>query len=604
MELPHGPTPSPERAVMPEPDRPALLQGDLAARLRDGLATEHAAEPQAPLPGRPSGPLPEPSPATYDALRGEVDKLFPKADVQAADALVAFTAYHGARAGGLSEAESGRYAQEAVAFSPEAWRHLGDAGALRQFAEARLSEALTLPAPGAPRGASLEAGPYGDVRQDADGRLAVSGGAKAEGELHARGYGVSFKLAAGAELSGRETTAEGVTTYAMTGDVSASMEGGARVPAGGLEAAYARGVEVSYQVSMPEAATRQTDLRTVHPFNPDAMPVGARIETSGAAYEKTDFKAFFRALAVQTNLREAEGVSATFEKLDADTVRVQAGPTEALSAYNGFGLRTEVGGLMLGRADALEGATLRTADFDVSTEAGRAAYADVLLSGELPDQNGNGVRDVASIQQLDYTSQTRLDASIGSKSLPSLDGPRNTGRAEVVTYPDGARLVTEAFRYAENVPLAITRSLDAEGQERLPDRRYAYAIDLQANAPFLEAALEGSYRALGSGGAVREGNRVALTFSEDEMDALRRLTQTAHAGHPMAHDLDALTSAYGERELTTEEFALALARNVGGTDYGFVDRLHRIAALAGGDLRDDRLARLPGTVDVLPKQHP
>ena len=92
-----------------------------------------------------------------------------------------------------------------------------------------------------------------------------------------------------------------------------------------------------------------------------------------------------------------------------------------------------------------------------------------------------------------------------------------------------------------------------------------------------------------------------LRFTENEMQELQTLAQKAYANNPMARDLDVLTTAYGEWDLTTQEFALALARNIGGTDYGFVDKLHYIAALADGDLQDNRLAQLPGTVAMLPR---
>ena len=572
---------------------PSLPTEPTATRETGGGSPDLETSPSGPT-RRAASPLPEPSPETYADLKAELEERLPtlgSLSRQEATELLVSVAYERAQNAGLGSDESRAYAKEVGAFSMEMPNSLG-------------IQNPTLASEGGGVNVEGYAKPNLSVEHGPDGPTGVNGGVRVGGEVERRGYGASFQVAAGAKVGERETTEEGITTYSATVDVSASVGGGVRVPVGGLEAAYAKGVEARYQVSMPEEVAERTDLSTVNPFNPNAMPVGTGIEMAGATYEKSDFKAFFRVLAAQTNTKEAEGISATFEKIDENTVRVQAGPTEALSVSDKAGISTPALEVMAGRADTLDGAKLLTADFDISTHEGRKAYNDFLLNGNLPKQNGNGVTGVATIEQLDYTSALGAGASVGGKPLVSLEGPENTGSVVAVTYPDGTGRVTQELRYSENVPLTITRRLDAEGNEQLADRRYAYTVDLKENAPSLEAALGGTYDAIGTSSSIREGNRIALTFTEEELNELRLLAKEAYANNPNADYLGLLTNPYGERELPAQEFAVALARNLGGTDVGFVDKLSAIAEFANPNYVNDRFAleKIPGTVTVLPPE--
>src|SRR5690606_23704242 len=149
---------------------------------------------------------------------------------------------------------------------------------------------------------------------------------------------------------------------------------GVDVKQAGLEYGRTDGIKASYEVSMPEEEAKGTDLASVNPFDPSSMPTGKIIRTDGAGYSSNEVKATFRNIAAETKVTNEEGTSLLVEKTGADTVRVAAGPTEAIRAYNGVGLDFEQVKLMLGNDTSLAGATLKTAEFDLSTVEGQAAY--------------------------------------------------------------------------------------------------------------------------------------------------------------------------------------------------------------------------------------
>jgi hypothetical protein len=46
------------------------------------------------------------------------------------------------------------------------------------------------------------------------------------------------------------------------------------------------------------------------------------------------------------------------------------------------------------------------------------------------------------------------------------------------------------------------------------------------------------------------------------------------------------------------DFAVAMARNLGGDNYGFAERLFQISSAADGDLADNQFARIDASVTV------
>lgn len=431
------------------------------------------------------------------------------------------------------------------------------------------------------------------------GTITVSGGTGFSTDVkNARGYGVSFGIDGNVSISGGTQTKNGVTTYSASADASVTVKGGVSAPKFGVSGSITTGIKGAFEVQMPEAAAKGADLSKVNPFDPSAMPTGTVIKLDGSSYVGTDFKATFKELAVQTKTTDEKGTSLLVEKTDANKVRVTAGPTEAISAYNGLGVDLDVASAMLGRDDKLSSATLKTAQFDLSTPDGKAAYSDFLANGTFPTVNGKGVDGVATIEKLDYSSQSKLDAKLGPIGV-TLNGAKNTGNSVVTTSPDGSITRTVNLQYSGNTPMAISQKFDASGKELVDERRYSYTIKADKNsAQLLNVAQTGDIGKAGSG-PVKAGQTVTLTYTETQMRDLMGKTQAAvRATEFGGNDLKALTQDYDGKFVDKPwDFALALGRNLGGSDYGSAERLFKISDAADGRLGGGYVA-LPGSVSV------
>lgn len=426
----------------------------------------------------------------------------------------------------------------------------------------------------------------------------TNGGGFSEGLKSAKGYGVTFGVDAQSTLVAGKKTTDGVTTYSASADVSVTLKAGADIKQAGLEVGHTEGIKGSFEVSMPEQIARGTDLTTVNPFDPDSMPTGTVIKLDGSHYSGNEFKATFRNIAAESKITNFEGSSLLVEKTGTDLVRVTTGPTEAIEAYNGIGVDFEVAKVMLGRSDKLDGATLKTAEFNLASADGRAAYNDYLATGKMPTENGNGVADVATIEKLDFSSQTKLEAKLGPIKL-GLDGAKNTGNSVVTTNADGTASATTDLQYSDNVPMTLSQKFDASGNEIMSERRYSYTIEADDNVAQLLNAAQGGGRENAASGPVKAGDTVVLSYTEAEMgELLGHADKALEATQGMDFKLNTLVKDYDGNTVKTWDFALGMARNLGGSDYGTAERLFRISEGADGQSFDDNAVALPGTVTI------
>lgn len=435
-----------------------------------------------------------------------------------------------------------------------------------------------------------------------NGTVTLSGGLSFSNSVtSAKGYGVSFSAGGNASLTGGSKTEDGVTTHQVSTDVSIFVKGGVNTPQAGLEIGRTDGIRASYTVAMPEDS--DIDPLSINPFDPSTMPEGTVVTMDGSQYSTNEFKATFKKLALETKVTDENGVSTAIERTGEDTVRVTAGPTEAIKAYNGVGVDFGVGNVMLGRNDSLSEATLKTAEFDLSTEEGRAAYNDFVATGTMPADKGDGVSGVATIEKLDYSSQSQLSGKLGPLKL-TLDGAENTGNMVVTTHADGSIERTVDLQYSGNVPMNITQRWDADGNEIAGDRIYSYDIQVdEQNGQLLNAVLTGDV-AQADGGPVEPGQTITLSFSEQQMEALANQTLAAvdNGAHmDLGHLLGYMNSDGSYPEPGAWDFALALGRNMGNDDYGLSNRLFTISDGSTANGFGDRdFAQVDARVTVQP----
>ncbi|MEN1958642.1 LysM peptidoglycan-binding domain-containing protein [Luteimonas changyuni] len=440
----------------------------------------------------------------------------------------------------------------------------------------------------------------GSVAVDPDkGTVSLTAnGGFSESVKNSKGVGLSFGIDGSTTVVAGQKTENGVTTYTASSDVSVTLNAGVDVKQAGLEYGHTDGIKACYEVSMPEQAAKNTDLASVNPFDPSSMPTGTIVKIDGSSYSSNEFKATFRNIAAETKVTTEEGASLLVEKTGADTVRVTAGPTEAIQAYNGVGLDFEQVKVMLGNDTSLAGATLKTAEFDLSTAEGQAAYSDFVANGNMPADNGTGVSEVKTIEKIDYSSQAKVDVKLGPLEL-GLDGAKNTGNSVVTTYPDGTMERTLDVQYSDNVPMTLTQKYDADGEEIIGERQYAFTMKVDENTSQMINAAQTGDVGKAHDGPVEPGDTVTITYTEAEMAELQGYAEGAlEATDGMDHELRALTQDYDGNPVATFDFAMGLARNLGGTEYGSAERLFNISSSADGHYADGNYVQLPGTVTV------
>ena len=385
---------------------------------------------------------------------------------------------------------------------------------------------------------------------------------------------------------------------------SLNVEGQNRTSRGPVEgeARTGAGTRARYKVTLPGQNQSPEAAARVNPFDPTTIPIGATVTMDGQAFTQTNLAGAFRHIGMQTNVTEAAGVSYSVTRVDANNIRVTMGPNQAVEAFNGIGLRSEIATAMLGRQDNLGGSTVRTAQFDLSNPDGQAAYSHFVATGQVAHETP-GVSNVATIERIDYSSQTRAQLELGPVQA-NLAGPQNTGAFVKTTYPDGSYTYTTNLQYSGNVPLQITQRFDASGAEVVSERTYEFKINgdrpspgwldrfLGANEGAEEANIAANLNIALTGnpdgaGPAQAGKTTTITFTESQIQAL--MTQTRNAGeatHP-SNPLNLLVGGNnGQPVATSLDFAVAMARNLGGDPYGFADRLRQVSQFADGDARN------------------
>jgi hypothetical protein len=405
------------------------------------------------------------------------------------------------------------------------------------------------------------------------------------------------------EFSARQETAltlgqankDGNTEFTVEVQFTSSVraEASSRTSRGTVEGEVetGAGTRARYKVVLPGENQTPEAAARVNPFDPTTIPVGATVTLDGQNFAQTELAGSFRHIGFETNVTEATGASYSVTRVDADNVQVTMGPNEAVEAFNGFGLSSEIATAMLGRQDNLGFSSVNTATFDLSNADGQAAYAHFVGTGEVAHQTP-GVRDVAQIGRLDYSSQTRAQLELGPLSA-DLAGAQNTGSRVDITYPDGSYTSVIQLQYSGNAPLQVTQRFDADGTEIVSERTYQFTIDTdrpsynwwQRNiegrsesgeennlAELLNDTFTGSH----DSGLVAPGAKVTIELTEAQMQTLQAQSRQVAAADENLGGRDSLDLA--AEEGSTLDFSVAIARNLGFSEpFGLVDQLWSIS---------------------------
>jgi len=371
---------------------------------------------------------------------------------------------------------------------------------------------------GSPATHGTDAKVGGGVSYDPDsGETTYSGnGSLSQWADGPKGSKVTFGVTGGAEYTTGQKSEDGFTTYTSKSDVSIGVEGGVEKGGTGVSGGYSTGVTAAYEVKVPDAA-KDVDPGSINPFDPHSIPVGGSVKMDGGDYTKTELNAAYHHIAVESSVKDSSGVSSLVERVDENTVRVTSGPTDAIANTAGMGVDIEGIKAMVSNTTSLAGTSLQTADFDLSTPEGQAAYNHYLVTGEIPKDASTGVSGLTKIARLDYDSATKAELSTPIGGFEKEVG-QNTGSKVMTTYPDGRSDVLLTATYGDRGDFQMSQSLDASGKEDMSARTYSYDV----KADDLSSQVLNSSKFYPQGvvpGTVDAGDNVTLTFTQAQMNA-------------------------------------------------------------------------------------
>ncbi len=377
--------------------------------------------------------------------------------------------------------------------------------------------------------------PSGDVKLEGGGvsvsPTSVGGSLKTDGGFtkevkNARGVGLKFGVNAEASVSTEVAREGGISTYTVSGEASVTLSLGADSRGASVGVAHSEGIKASWAVALPDDTSQGVKPESVNPFDPSSMPVGSSVTMDGSNYSSTEFSASFRNLALSTKVTNETGVSVAYEKIDKNTVRVTAGPTEAIKNDSKLGFDFGAAKVMVGRNDSLKEATLKTAEFDLSTPEGANAYNHFLATGEFPADNGKGVANVATVEKLTYSSQRSIEAELGPLSFEATETPYVQSEV-ITTSPDGSSTRELTVTSGGQVPMQIGQSYDAKGNELLDQRTYSYTVQAtDENVSWLNEVVTGqqAHDPVASD-PIQAGDTVVLSLDDSEMKRFQDMSK-------------------------------------------------------------------------------
>lgn len=430
----------------------------------------------------------------------------------------------------------------------------------------------------------------GDVNLNLNG-----GSAKANPEFHTSRNPASGSVKVDANIDANVTRDNGYVTVSVAAEASVTASGSLNLNPVSIGGSATAGANATYTVRLSEEdyeRLKSGEIPPPNPFDPSTIPDGGSVQLDQAQFQGTSLEAGFRHNALKIGLSgevtESEGSSLRVER-NGDSVQVTAGPTQSITNNATVSLGAGPASIELGNNTTLSNQTFATAEFDLSTPEGQAAYDAFSRTGSLPDQEGPGVDNVLTVQDVDFRSEAELRAKLGPLSF-DFGGPVNTGHLTITTHPDGSQDLVGTARYsageAVGPELTVTRSFDASGKEDTDKTRYSYNFD-----ELDESGRELLYTSFGyspeeARRAARNGD-VQLTFSEDQLTALADRAREVLAANP--HADQGLAGLLADAE-TPEQVARTLTAYF-SNQHGYAEEFYRLAL----DPEDPR-----GTLDTLP----
>jgi hypothetical protein len=189
-----------------------------------------------------------------------------------------------------------------------------------------------------------------------------------------------------------------------------------------LEGRLIQGVSSTFEVELPQADYEKwvrdgsDPSKLPNPYDPTSLPPGGTITLKSEHYGSSELSVAYRNIQAQTGNTHSHGTTMAIERqspADPPTVKVTTGPTEAVQRTLAVGAGSEDLNVSLTGERTLESYNLQSATFDLSTDEGKAAYNQFLMTGKLPEQEGNGIKDIEREYKMSYSEAVKAGLVVG-----------------------------------------------------------------------------------------------------------------------------------------------------------------------------------------------
>jgi hypothetical protein len=251
---------------------------------------------------------------------------------------------------------------------------------------------------------------------------------------------------------------------------------------------------------------------------------------------------------------------------------------------------------MLGGQQNVDYGSYHTADLDLSTPAGAAAYQDYLHHGSFPAHAADGVTGTTSIEKVDATSASNLKLDTPVFKAAMQLGSTTHSDITHTTLPDGSSRLDIGFQDGAQSS-HVTVPIDSHGNEITADREYTYQFPAsEQSAGFLSS----QFGITDQSQADLTGHNVQVTFNEGQMNEFLNQAHRAALTNPSSpvssytHDF-VTNNAWGTKPVDDPgSFGLSLTQ--AGSDK-LAEVMWNVSQGADGNV-DNGMTPFPGTVTV------
>ena len=387
----------------------------------------------------------------------------------------------------------------------------------------------------------------------------------------------------------RDTTYDGQGThYRVSASASDWLRSGVSFDGYGYDSKSGQDSRASFEVILPPPY--RMDPAVVNPYDPAAMPTGTRMRFDTAQQANQESTLGLKYVEFIDEASQKQGYSVQIEKTGANTVRVVAGPNSEFERYGALGIPLDVVTPEFGRRDTLAGASLRSAEFDLSTPEGRLAYGRFMGEGTFPGRNGPGVSNVSTEDRIASESQPGIKVPVpGMDDALELKLEGSHGDGSVTRHDDGSVVVRNARRYDSGVPLVEEERIDAQGNSA-KTYTFEFTPDNSAIATHLNQAFSED-PANPAKDLFKAGQSTTVTFTREQMQELWDMARQASRNNPMAGEL----ASFLQDVRSPDDLAERMMRRWNGQNGTFgVPTL--LSTIAENVDRERGFDRLPGSI--------